>query len=106
MASFEDFDSDTDEEFLKDVVAVSLPGNQELPLSTDSVVLDKPDEKIEVIHGLKHIDVVKNFKDVSFSSDNFLTDPCRGHQCSVIQEAWISGVLWLYNKQVNLILIT
>ncbi|XP_046455763.1 exonuclease mut-7 homolog [Daphnia pulex] len=99
MASYEDFDSDTDDEFLKDVVAVSLPGNQELPLSIeknmclsiDSVGLDKPDEKTEVIHGQNHIGAVKNFRDVSFSSDNFLTDPCRGHQCSMIQEAWISG---------------
>lgn len=105
MASYEDFDSDTDDEFLKDVVAVSLPGNQELPLSIeknirlsiDSVGLDKPDEKTEVIHGQNHIGAVKNFRDVSFSSDNFLTDPCRGHQCSMIQEAWISGVLWLLN---------
>ena len=96
MASFEDFDSDTDDEFLKDVVALPL-----LPASTATGILESPqnvdsvkklnhekDEKIEVNH-------VKDFKDVSFSSDNFLTDSCRGHQCSIIQEAWISGELFL-----------
>ena len=99
MASYEGFDDfDTDDEILKDVVALPLQSeNQEflkLPLNSVPVVLDKPEEKTEVIHGQKQIDAVKEFKDVSFSSDNYLTDPCRGHQCSVIQEAWISGMLW------------
>lgn len=97
MASYEDFDSDTDEELLKDVVALPIQSegnNFVIPSQTQnqcSTGMENIAEQSETQEQCSQQRVKKDFNEIVFSSDDFLSDMCRGQQCSVIQEAWIAG---------------
>ncbi|KAI9553065.1 hypothetical protein GHT06_020956 [Daphnia sinensis] len=97
MASYDDFDSDTDDELLKDIVALPIQSNGNefsIPTQTQkqgSTGIENIAEQSATDEQCSQQTVKKDFYDVVFSSDDVLSDMCRGQQCSVIQEAWIAG---------------
>lgn len=96
MASYEDFGSDTDDELLKDLIALPVHHKEKeffLPSQNQSSVgKQKEMEQSAIYDYCSQQRVNKDFSEVSFSSDGFLSDMCRGKQCSLIQEAWIAGI--------------
>lgn len=91
MASFEDFDSDIDEDLMNDVVA--LPSQY-----SRGMTLSQPPSQVPVTQVQSDDHAEQNYKQVSsssrikesltFCSDPVLSDVCRVQQCDAIHEAW------------------